>query len=295
MMKPFKYIAVFFMAALMMWSCSKNVDPADNPFIKNADPPPAIDTVNPYSIQGLHKYLFEPKCANPACHDGTFEPDFRTVQSTYSTLVYHPVVKNDSAGTFDFRVVPNDVNSSWLFERLVTGDPVLGRMPLYAPALNTTELQWVVGWINEGAKDMNGNEAQYPNLPPKVNYYFAVDANQVRIDTSRVGGWSSPFKAPKTLFTIAYGVQDDSTATPDLQMNTLKLSQDQDDFSNALSFQATYSFGHWVINLDGNSLTPNVQWYMRYYVEDGDGTGTVEHPTSELPYWFKQNASFIIQ
>ena len=38
-----------------------------------------------------------PTCANSGCHDGTFEPDFRTVGSSWNTLVNHPVIANDAA------------------------------------------------------------------------------------------------------------------------------------------------------------------------------------------------------
>ncbi|MBK7268515.1 MAG: hypothetical protein IPI07_03030, partial [Flavobacteriales bacterium] len=30
------------------------------------------------------------------CHDGTFEPEFRTIASAYNSLVYHPVIANDA-------------------------------------------------------------------------------------------------------------------------------------------------------------------------------------------------------
>lgn len=276
-------------------SCEKAIEPANNPFITHVEPPPAADTVDPFTIQGLHKYLFEPKCANPACHDGSFEPDFRTVQSTYSTLVYHPVVKNDSVGTFTYRVVPNNVKESWLIERLTTGDPVLGRMPLYAPALKSDELQWVMGWINNGAQDADGNSAEFPNLPPEVKYYYATDANDIRIDTARVNGWSSPFKAPAASFNLIFRVVDDSTAVDQLQLNELQLSQNRDDFSNAQTFSATYFQNFWVVNLNGANLQAGVQWYMRYHVEDGENTGITMYPAPDQPYWYKENASFIIQ
>src|SRR5210317_2664712 len=47
------------------------------------------------SIQGLHKNIFKPTCANSGCHDGNFEPDFRTIESSYNTLVNQAIIKND--------------------------------------------------------------------------------------------------------------------------------------------------------------------------------------------------------
>src|SRR5690606_21384986 len=97
------------------------------------------DTLNPTSFAGLHKKIFSTKCAMPLCHDGTFEPDFRTIESAYNTLVYHPVVKNNVNNDFTYRVVPHDPDNSWLMERLITDDPGLGRMPIYAEPLSQTE------------------------------------------------------------------------------------------------------------------------------------------------------------
>ncbi|HIF14117.1 MAG TPA: hypothetical protein EYQ86_01765, partial [Bacteroidetes bacterium] len=61
-------------------------------------------TLDSFSIAGLHSYIFEVKCADPACHDGSFDPDFRSIQSTYNTLVYQEVIKK--LNPWEFRVVP---------------------------------------------------------------------------------------------------------------------------------------------------------------------------------------------
>jgi hypothetical protein len=279
-------------------ACEKTVDdPVDNPFEGGSATVDPTDSVDPYSIQGLHKNIFAVKCANPTCHDGSFEPDFRTVQSTYNSLVYQPVIKNNPQGEFTYRVVPGKVAESWLFERLITGDPVLGRMPLYAPALSNQELLWVSGWIGDGARDLNGNVADFPNLPPAIRYYFATNAANERIDTNRLNGWSSPFVVPAgSAFNINIWIEDDSTATQDLLVNQLKISTQPDDFSNATVFNATYFASKlWTIALTANQFPANTQLYFRYYVEDPDNSGLTEYPRNDLPYYFKENASFIIQ
>ena len=61
-----------------------------------------------------------PYCANSGCHDGNFEPDFRTVESSYSTLVYQPVVKNNDNQTYEYRVVPGNSAQSILYARLLS-------------------------------------------------------------------------------------------------------------------------------------------------------------------------------
>ena len=70
---------------LLVSSCKKD-DAPENPY-DNIDYSnnSGNDTVlDPASIAGLHKNIFVKRCANPGCHDGTFEPDFRTVQSASS-------------------------------------------------------------------------------------------------------------------------------------------------------------------------------------------------------------------
>src|SRR6188768_2497641 len=96
---------------LFIFSCEKEKEPG-NPYDDvNYDTDTTTNpTVDPNSIVGLHQNIFFPRCAKSGCHDGTFEPDYRTVMSTYSTLVYSPVVKPtvDSISFFKLRVKPFD-------------------------------------------------------------------------------------------------------------------------------------------------------------------------------------------
>ena len=110
-------------------------------------------------LPGLHDAMFRPTCANAGCHDGTFEPDFRTLGSTYATLVGHPVIKNDDAATFAVRVAPGDLAASQLYARLTYDiDGNSGVRPLAVdpesryPTQRDTLLQFVRRWIEEGAK-----------------------------------------------------------------------------------------------------------------------------------------------
>ena len=111
--------------AALMASCRPETPP--NPY---DDLPPVVDTdglVVPPLPEGnfawLHQQVFAPTCANSGCHDGTFEPDFRTVGSAWNTLVNHPVIANDAAMSFNRRVVPGSVSNSFLFERLTVNIP----------------------------------------------------------------------------------------------------------------------------------------------------------------------------
>ncbi len=173
-------------------ACDKNItriepDLPDNPFDNDGGgegPDPSL--IDSASFLGLHTFIFSKTCAVPGCHDGTFEPDFRTVQSAYNTLVYAPVIKNDAEGTFTYRVEPGDTALSWLHERITTDDPVLGRMPLY-DTLYPEEREKITQWILEGAKDVFGNSPMLPDLQPTTYGYicYVNDTTGERLDTNR--------------------------------------------------------------------------------------------------------------
>ena len=88
-------VLISIVSVVLAYSCKKEVvriepdtgfeDPySDVDYGNNPDLIP-IDTS---SYLGLHKLIFSTKCAVPACHDGAFEPDFRSVQGSYDQLVY---------------------------------------------------------------------------------------------------------------------------------------------------------------------------------------------------------------
>lgn len=279
---------------LAVMACNKTIDNnPPNPFVGDGGGGEVTIPLDSVTIEGLHQNIFVSKCANPTCHDGSFEPDFRTVQSTYSSLVYHPVVKNDDQESFDFRVVPGDTAASWLVKRLVA-DEVLGRMPLYAEPLTTNEIEAVKVWVMEGAKDIFGNPAQFPNLPPAVSGFVAFDQNQVRIDTARIDGGNSPFRVvPGTSVTLAIFVEDDSTTTQNLQNQYVEFSYDQQNFFNpkTMSFFASEIVSG---SFNASDFLSDTTVYFRYYVEDADGASTLV-PNAESPFYFNNYFSFRIQ
>jgi hypothetical protein len=142
-----------------------NTNITNNPFNTNSssDTNTTSVKIDAATILGLHTFIFSLRCAGPACHDDSFEPDFRTVQSSYSTLVYHNVWKNTIDKEFTFKVIPGDTGASWLHERLTTDDPVLGKMPLYDNPLTSNELKNIEDWILNGAKNILGNNPLQPN------------------------------------------------------------------------------------------------------------------------------------
>ena len=153
-----RYCFLLFLLTTVLLACH---DDGGNPFVDGEVMPPVVlDSVDldPTSLAGLHAALFAPTCANSGCHDGTFEPDFRTVYSTYNTLVEQPVIKNDPQNSFSLRVAPGDVAASQLVARLTYDiDGNSGIMPLALepdsdyPDRREALIEDVKSWIAAGA------------------------------------------------------------------------------------------------------------------------------------------------
>ena len=297
-------IASLMAIAVAFNSCSKEEDAPLNPFDEvdyNTDSA-AQSNPDPNSIVGLHKNIFSTRCAMPGCHDGTFEPDFRTVQSTYSTLVYQPVNRStvDSINYFQLRVIPFDVTHSLLHERLTTSTS--NYMPSNGNRLSPEDIQHIDTWISNGAKDQYGNVPVAPNLPPVVNGFLAADSAYNRIDTIRVGGVSYyPIIVHSNQSIIIVPlVTDDHTPVQNLQVNKLKLSLDMDDFSGAVTVNAVAipvtppgSYA-WIASFPA-AYAPGTTVYFRYYVNDGTHANDTEFPRTDFPVYYKTYASFYVQ
>ncbi len=295
----FSFIVAFF---VLLYSCKKTTD-TKNPYddinrnITNNNTKQPIDS---NSITGLHTFIFETKCAIPSCHGGPFEPDFRTPLSSYNTLVYQKVIKNTVANKYTYRVVPYDTSMSWLHERLVTDDSILGRMPRYMPALNANEMYHINKWIMDGAKDVNGVVAVKPNNNIQLSYFVAYDNAYKRLDTARVSN-NYPFAvANNTDMKIYFYITDDETKPKDFLDQKVKFSTSLNNFSNAVSVNAIsdtviypgYQF--WYVSVNSNMFTANKQVYMRYYGRDPDHTQIVEFPNA-YAYYYQTYYSFIVK
>jgi hypothetical protein len=313
-MKKTVIVSFFILATIVMVveSCKKEVVVPENPYDKvdygNSTNP--TDTLSATSIAGLHRNLFLTKCAVPGCHDGNFEPDFRTVQSSYSTLVYAPIKKNNAGNTFTFRVVPGDTAMSVLHERItnccfVNSDD---RMPQdnIGTALPTADINNVATWILNGAKDMNGNTPSRPDQEPVLSFYAAASSDftvELSAQNNRVDSIIyNPFLVPAntTSFYLAPSVVDDITPLSQIQYNKLYLSTSIDDFSNALQFTAAFinipnQNPVWLVSVPTTNLTHGTHYYMRYYVNDGTHAENTEFPKNNSLEYYKSYWSFIYQ
>lgn len=302
-MKTLRYILPIVVVIAVMAGCKKDEPLPHNPYddINYGDTLPPADTLDPNSITGLHRNIFSVKCAMPGCHDGSFEPDYRTVQSTYRTLVYHPLIKTDSTGYFKYRVKPYDVEHSWLHERLVTEDPVLGRMPLYDEPLSDAEMNQINTWIMNGAPNEDGSLPALPNEEPVIVGYLCLNSNNVQVDTNRVDDIPyNPFiLAPNTTYTLAFTMTDDSTTIGALQNVKVKFNTQMNGFPNApTTLTGTFlnlgQFQIWYVTINTANFPagPN---YFRIYCNDGDHVNDTEFPRNEQLDPYKMYYSFVVQ
>ncbi len=224
---------------LFISACEKE---HENPFDKVEDIDQVDSTqvqLSPTSIEGLHANIFKPTCANSGCHDGTFEPDFRTISSSYNTLVFQPIIKNDPQGTYSLRVKPGAPDESVLVARVTYDiDDNSGVMPLIVepdsdwPDNAETYKQNIRDWIQGGAKDVFGNSPGIANQLPQMQGAMAKAGNTW---LARGGNGQSSILIQQDINSIElyFAFSDDATDVQDLTENTIRFSADKDDFENS--------------------------------------------------------------
>jgi hypothetical protein len=270
---------------LALAACKKGEDlPPPNPFDAVIEPPDMpVPEPDSASLLGLHKFIFSQSCSVPGCHDGSFEPDFRTVQSSYSTLVFQPVIKNTPDQRFAYRVKPFSLAESWLHNRVTTEDQVLGRMPLYDNPLTSGQVQALESWIRAGAPDMFGNVSSLPNTQPQflgLAAFLSFGPVDIRVDSIRDEMFSPFGTLSGRDLTIWLRLEDDSTEVAALGLNELAFSDDPFDFSSARTEVATYSSTpkivsdfdgpgqdaafHWKVTVNTGDFPVNALTYLRY-------------------------------
>ena len=314
-MRTRNILGLLFFFLLAIVACKEDDPP--NPFdnVVNPNGPAPEDIVlDPISIEGLHANVFQKTCANSGCHDGTFEPDFRTIESTYNTLVYQPVIKNDLQSTFEYRAVPGDVAASQLINRLTVDiDGSSGIMPLVLEpdsqwdTEKETLIQNIKDWIGAGAKDILGNQPMLNDngLPGMLGVAgFASDW------LAREDGGFGPLRISESLSSIDLyiALTDDKTNPDQLRNNKIRFANTIDGFANAqeLNLQvlttpieqpgfegAVVKYYHKItINpKDFGGLDDAI--FFRAYVKD-DGNPLTEIPADGGAIYIKNYFSFLI-
>ena len=239
------------------------------------------------------------------CHDGSFEPDFRTVQGSYNTLVYHPILKNNLDETFTYRVVPGDTGNSVLHERLTnccfvnTND----RMPQdnIGSSLPQEDLDNVANWILDDAKDITGAIPNEPNNLPNIKYYYVTNAtyDSTYSDNREDGVFYKPFLMPANeQVNFVFRVTDDNTNAGAMLVNQLSISEYQDDFNNSIDvtsqiFESTYHV--WILAFDTSILEVGKTYYFRYTINDGENAANTTYPNNQTSVIYKSMWSFTVQ
>lgn len=222
-------------------------DEPENPY---DNIPPVVDDTNLAAqlpvgnFAWLHANIFRPTCANSGCHDGSFEPHFSTVSSSYNTLVNHPVISNNAAFSFENRVVPGNVSQSLLYERMVNEIPnSSGIMPLVVDpgsdwnSRKTEYLAAIAAWINAGAPDMFGNlpMSGSADFPPTVEGLLAFPAGSTSVPYERdpESEAITPILVPASAIDLWFAAVDDNTASSALSINELRWAESIDGLETA--------------------------------------------------------------
>jgi hypothetical protein len=302
-MRKFLFFA-FFMSFVLI-NCTEDnlpINPYDD--IDYGETTLIIDTVSSTSFVKLHRDVLGPSCNVMGCHDGSFEPDFRTVESSYNTLVYHPIIKNNLTEDFTYRVVPSDTAFSVLHERLTNCCFVNmnDRMPQdnIGNALPESDLNAVTTWILDGAKDITGAIPNEPNNLPNVRYFSVSNATyDSTYSENRIGGlFYNPFIMPNNeVVNFIFKVNDDHTMAKDMLINELSISEFSDDFTNAITatavtFEQTYKV--WLLPFNTNVLQSGKTYFMRYTISDEENQITT-YPNNQTSFVYKNMWSFTLQ
>lgn len=311
------------MLVLLVFAC-KNEKP-ENPYDeleRNATTGPnTLQNIPDTNFAWLHERIFRPTCANSGCHDGTFEPEFRTIAGAYNSLVNHPVIANNPSNSFTYRVVPGNAQMSWLHERMTTDvENTSGMMPLY-PADTTPDwianksfyIQKITDWINAGAKDMYGNAAPLAgsNAAPLVYGMQIFPLNNTTAPYAREEGTTLPIGSilvPAQQVDVWLFAYDDNAFLTGFESFSIKMSDNVSDFSNAVdvpctlsgpitTFDFTGNSGpfHYKATLDLSGIPSGTSRFIRAYMDDGAQTSITEIPNASSNYFWYLLFSLKIQ
>ena len=316
-MKSNLYLLVFvLLISVIIFTPSCKKDPIINPYDQYKPKADSIakDSIDPVTIQGLYKNIFKPTCANSGCHDGTFEPDFRTIESSYNSLVYHDIIKNYLSSPLTYRVKPGDANNSIIIKRLTEDiDGVSGIMPLVVDpqsdwnSKRSTYIANITTWINNGAKDVLGQAPNSLNLVPQMSGFF-VAAMGGSTSVSRNTNGVCVVSSSTNNIDLYFGFEDDHTSPASFTVNEITLSLSANNFSTALpaalsivspisetgfsGSPVNYTHKYTITNL--RTLYPTgTQVFVRVKVKD-DVNPAVTIPSNETLPHIIQYFSFIV-
>lgn len=284
------------LVVLAFAACKKEENPFDQ--LEHSTPNPPSEALPEGNFAWLHQRIFRPVCANSGCHDGTFEPDFRSIGSAYNSLVHAPVIANDPGNTFTYRVLPGNAQMSFLHERLTEFVPnTSGVMPLETDGPDWPEheqqyINAITAWIQGGALNMFGQAPGLGNLEPQVTGFLVLPQGNTTNPYQRADGEGvEPIVVPAANVDLWFALNDDETTLADLSYDKMKIATSVLGFATvpelAMTTGATLSgadfsgsntlFTH-KTSVDLSIYAPGTQLFVRVYVDDGDHDGPTEVP-----------------
>ncbi len=303
--KIFTILIIF----IVFLSCQKEetINPFDT-IIDNQDTVKLnIVNADPNSIAGIYQNILKPTCANIGCHDGSFEPDYRTIESSFNTLVFQVPIKDN--GNYDFRVEPFKPESSVIMARLQN---IIGpQMPFTLepdsdwPDKKDEYIGNIRTWITNGARDMAGNIRQEIYPSPILLGAGAIVTNNWM---PREGGTGAiQIQRSSNLIDFYFSFHHDFLDAEDLGYNKISFSPTPSDFDSTAMltleiittpFVQRGFYGEDVIYTHRVSINPNTDlnpnedlWYFRVFVQD-DVNPVTEIPTDNGIYYIKNYMSF---
>lgn len=309
-LKFIPFIGVFSILVFLNQSCERSAIIEANPFENNVNNQDTVNfeikDIDPNSIAGLYQNIFKPTCANVGCHDGTFEPDFRTIESSYHSMVYRVPIKND--GSLTYRVDPGSPNTSAILNRM--SGTIQPPMPIEIEPdgdwLEKEEeyMENVRNWIENGALDLAGNSPEPDVVKPSLVGAVAMFDGEV---LGRQDGYGS-IRIPDSVEVMELYLSFDTLNNPEsFTNNELAFGNEIDgEFQEVISIEMEvmlnpiYQFGLYgtltqfthraEIDLNGLQLLED-SYYMRARVQDGTQPIT-EIPANNGLYFIKEYMSF---
>ena len=272
---------------------------------------PSDTAVDPTTIQGLHKLIFAPTCANSGCHDGNFEPDFRTIESSYNTLVNQRLIKQDDSDPITYRVKPGFPDSSMLVRRLkidLNGNS--GIMPLVTePGSDWHDrkeeyIGYIETWIKNGALNQRGEPSTSSNFPPQLRGMAVKVNGQIK---GRPGYYEPVIIPAGSNAEIWVAFTDDSLPASALSNLTMMHSIRADSFDTtnktslqyvsnpflANGFYQEEEEHYFKVNLSTSGYQAGDVIWLRF--EASDGINTIYSPNDHSLFRAKKYAALRLQ
>lgn len=319
---------IIIISIILFHSCKKEtINPYDDPNLN----PPNTDTLNyftdPSKFSSLYNDIFLKHCSNSGCHDGSFEPDFRTIESSYNSLVYHPIIKNNNQNDYEYRVLPNNADQSVLYARLLSDlngislfDDNSQVMPLTADiAYDPDQVhEWHIDkeihienikkWINNGALDAAGNNPILPNNKPEMQGVAAfISGTNTLLPRDGTRGTILIPNGTNSI-DIWFSIIDDNLDPTELTYNKIKFCDNLFDFdqeqeinlivNNTPILEVGYYVSQTVeyyhkITYDISSLNSGDERFFKIYVQD-DVNEITEIPNNGSSYQIIRHFTFEI-